>query len=169
MSTRPAVPRNTERMLWAEAIGHCMNPECQAELIDNGTSIGHMAHIETHATGGDVSFENLILLCSNCHIHTDANRTEASIGLLQEWKGNRNSEIERRFARRFSTFKELKKSVTPILKRNGQIFDSYGPNDEPIGEERHKLWLKFEDEIVSNNRRLELPPDSKQETASQRK
>ena len=156
MSKRPAVPRNIERRLWAEAIGHCMNPGCQAELIDKDSNIGEMAHIRTHADDGDVSFENLILLCGNCHTQTDHNRTEATIGRLQEWKKNRNIEIEGRFAKRYASFEKLKESVTPILKRNGQIFDSYGPTEEPHIAERYKLWLKFEGEIVSNNRRLEL-------------
>ena len=156
MSKRPAVPRNIERRLWAEAIGHCMNPGCQAELIDNGSNIGEMAHIRTHADGGDVSFENLILLCGNCHTQTDHNRTEATVGCLQEWKKNRNIEIEGRFAKHYASFEKLKESVTPILKRNGQIFDSYGPTEGPHIAERYKLWLKFEGEIVSNNRRLEL-------------
>ena len=62
MSERTAVARNTKRMLWAEAIGHCMNPECQVELIKDGVSIGEMAHIKARADGGDVSFDNLLLL-----------------------------------------------------------------------------------------------------------
>lgn len=156
MSERPAVPRNTERRLWAEAMGHCMNPECQSELIDNGSNIGQMAHIRAHADGGDVSFENLILLCGNCHTQTDHNRTEATVGWLQACKKNRNIEIEGRFTKRCASFEKLKESVTPILKRNGQIFDSYGPAKESHIAERYKLWLKFEGELVSNNRRLEL-------------
>lgn len=156
MSKRPAVARNTERMLWAEAIGHCMNPECQTWLIEEGVNIGEMAHIKTHADGGDVSFENLILLCTNCHTQTEGNRPKATLNQLQEWKRNRNSEIEGRFAKRYPSFEKLKESVTPIFERNRQIFDSYGPNDDPNGVKRHKLWLKFEGEIISNNRRLEL-------------
>ena len=141
MSARSAVPRNTERMLWAEAIGHCMNPECQAELIGKGISIGEMAHINAHADGGDVSFENLILLCSTCHTRTDANTANPTTVPLRDWKSNRNSEIEKRFAKHHSSFEDLKESVTPILRRNGQIFDSYGPNDELQGGERHELWV----------------------------
>lgn len=156
MSKRPPVARNTERMLWAEAIGHCMNPGCQTGLIKNGISIGEMAHIKIPRDGGDVSFENLILLCRSCHTQTDGNRTEATIGLLQEWKRNRNSEIEGRFAKRYASFDKLKESVKPILERNRQIFDSYGPNNGSNSAERHKLWLKFEGEIIYNNRRLEL-------------
>ena len=156
MSERLAVPRNTERMLWSEAIGHCMNPECQTELIKDGVSIGEKAHIITHEDGGDVSFENLLLLCGNCHTQIDSSRTEATIDQLKEWKANRNVEIERRFERQYESFEELKEAVTPILVRNGQIFDSYGPNGGSQGRERHELWLKFEDEIISNNRRLAL-------------
>ncbi len=157
MSERPAVLRNIKRKLWAEAIGHCMNPDCQSELIQNDTNIGQMAHIEPHATGGDGSFENLILLCSRCHIQTDQNRTDGSVSRLREWKNNRNKEITERFEKRYTSFDELKKVVTPILESNAQIFDSYGPtNDEPNKAEQHNLWLKFEGQIISNNQRLEL-------------
>ena len=156
MSKRSEPSLNTKRRLWAESIGHCMNPECQIELICNGSNIGEMAHIIPHEDGGDVSFENMILLCRPCHKITDDNRTEATITQLRQWKRDRNSEIERRFAQRYSSFEDLSESVTPILRRNQQIFDRYGPNDASDAEERHKLWLRFEGEIISNNRRLEL-------------
>ena len=168
MIPRSDVPRNTQRRLWAEAIGHCMNPKCQAELIENNIYIGDMAHIHAHADGGGVSFDNLILLCSTCHRQTAANMTETAAGMLREWKRNRNSEIETRFAKHQSSFKDLEESVTPLFRRNGQIFDDYGPNDESQGGERHRLWLRFEGEIISNNRRLELILTKEQEPASQR-
>ncbi len=157
MSERPTVLRNTKRKLWAESIGHCMNPGCQTELINDGVSIGNMAHITTHRDGGDVSFENLLLLCANCHTQVDGNRTNATINQMKDWKAKRNGEIKKRFAERYASFEELKYAVTPILERNGQIFDSYGPeNDTEVSAERHKLWLKFEGELISNNRRLEI-------------
>ena len=156
MSSRPSPRPNTVRMLWAESIGHCMNPACQVELICNGSNIGEMAHIVSHEDGGDVSFENMILLCRPCHKITDDNKTEAMITQLRQWKRDRNSEIERRFAKSYLSFEDLSESVTPILRRNQQIFDRCGPNDAPDAEERHKLWLRFEGEMISNNRRLEL-------------
>ena len=82
MSKRPAVARNTERELWAEAIGHCMNPDCQIELIKDEVSIGEMAHIKARSDGGDVSCDNLLLLCGNCHTQIDRNRTEATMTQL---------------------------------------------------------------------------------------
>ena len=157
MNVRPAVPRNTERKLWAEAIGHCMNPACQIELIQNGINVGEMAHIERHADGGNLSFDNLILLCQRCHTLTERSTAENTSSRLREWKNYRNDEIEEQFAKSYGSFNDLKKPVTPLLQRNGQIFGNYGPtNDEPNSPERHKLWLQFESEIVSNNRQLEL-------------
>ena len=156
MSERPTVARNTERTLWAEAIGYCMNPKCQIALIKDGANIGEMAHIESHAVGGDVSFGNLVLLCGNCHTQIDGSRTGATVGELREWKKNRNNEIKRHFTRRYTSFRALQEAVTPILERNGQIFDNYGPSDRYDSAERHKLWLRFEGEIISNNKCLEL-------------
>ena len=144
-------------MLWSEAIGHSMNPECQADLIKNSFSIGVMAHIMAHSDGGDLSFGNLLLLCSNCHMQIDKSRTETTINQLKEWKANRNEEVKKHFANRYGSFEELKEVVTPILKRNEQIFKNYGPEtDTEVSEDRHKLWLKFQDDLISNNRRLEI-------------
>ena len=63
------------KQLWAESIGRCMNTECQRKLICENKNIGEMAHIAPHAKGGDESFENLILLCRNCHKMIDDSRT----------------------------------------------------------------------------------------------
>ena len=155
MSERPAVPQNTDRMLWAEAIGCCMNPECQTELSKDGVSIGEKAHIKTHEDGGDVSFDNLLLLCANCHTEIDANRTVSTIPRLLEWKNNRQGEIRAHFTRRVASFQEMEELVQPLLRRNGLIFDSYGPAmDNSNNSARRALWLKSEPEIIVNNQKL---------------
>ena len=66
MSKRKAVSENTKRRLYAESMGRCMNPRCEAELFLNG-DIAEKAHIIPHCDTADDSFENLILLCPNCH------------------------------------------------------------------------------------------------------
>ena len=157
MSTRPSVPINVERALWAEAIGHCMDPTCQTDLINKDVNIGDMAHIIPHAEGGDVSFDNLILLCKPCHTQIDQTRKQATIGILREYKQNRNKEIQQRFTMSCHSFKTLSDLVIPILKRNRQIFENYGPKGDPTEDpKRHQLWLKFESDIIANNRKLEL-------------
>lgn len=156
MSARPPVPRNIERMLWAEAIGYCMNPDCQTTLVQKGTNVGEMAHVVPNKLDGGVSFENLILLCRMCHKMTDGNRTDITVHKLRMWKDDRRREIEKRFTARFTSFEELKNATLPILRRNGQIFEDYGPFGDTIGVDRHKLWLTFEKELISNNKKLEI-------------
>ena len=155
MNGRQRAATNTMRKLWAECMGYCMNPECENDLLPDANSIGEAAHIKPDSEGGSVHFNNLILLCPNCHTKVDGGRTERTVPMLREWKKERGKEIRRKFVRRFSSFDELKDSVIPILNRNGQIFANYGPaasNDSA----RRALWLKFEEELIANNSRLEL-------------
>ena len=155
MIQRPQIPRRTQRMLWSESMGHCMNPQCHNDLFQDDANIGELAHIRPNADGGDVSFENLLALCRNCHKMIDDNRGQWPSDKLRYWKKNRNSEIRQRFTDRFMSFEDLKTIVVPILERNGRIFDSYGPTGDPsIDVNRHKLWLRFEGELISNNQRL---------------
>ena len=161
MSNRPHVPRDIERRLWSESMGHCMNPKCARDLMESGSSVGEMAHIKANSEGGDASFDNLILLCRNCHKSIDDARKQndngkLTIDKLREWKSERNREIRTLFQRRYKSFAELKDAVTPILRENGQIFDSYGPDSENLtNTELHPLWRKFEPRIIANNIKLE--------------
>ena len=161
MSNRPSVPRDIERRLWSESMGHCMNPKCARDLMESGSSVGEMAHIKANSEGGDASFDNLILLCRNCHKSIDDARKQndngkLTIDKLREWKSERNREIRTRFQRRYKSFAELKGEVTPILQENGRIFDSYGPDSRnPANTELHPLWKEFEPTIIANNAKIE--------------
>ena len=73
MNQRPQIPRRTQKMLWSESMGHCMNPQCRKDLFQDDTNIGELAHIEPNADGGDVSFDNLLVLCRHCHKTIDDN------------------------------------------------------------------------------------------------
>ncbi len=158
MNTRPSVPINVKRALWAESCGHCMNPECAENLIsdDKTTSIGEMAHIVPDSEGGDVSFDNLILLCSNCHIryeplkNPDINVKET----LRKWKRDASQRNTKMFATRFASFYLLRDAVKPLIEENYQIFKNYGPNtDDP---EAYKLWQIFEPTLIANSAKLSL-------------
>ena len=143
-------------MLWSESMGHCMNPQCHKDLFQDDANIGELAHIEPNADGGDISFDNLLVLCRHCHKTIDDNPLQWPRDVLRHWKGDRNSEIKRRFTERFSSFDDLKNVVVPILERNGRIFDSYGPTGDPsVDAMRHRLWLRFEGELIANNQKLE--------------
>ena len=157
MTQRSPVKTNVQKQLWAEAMGHCMNPECGKELMRIDTNVGQMAHIVPDAEGGDVSFENLLLLCLECHKLIDDKRTEDTVSTLKQWKMERNNFIRHNFSEQYQSFSQLKEVVVPILERNYQIFKGYGPINQDLRDsERHNLWLRFEPEIIFNNAKLEI-------------
>ena len=61
------IPKDVERRLYAESMGRCMNPNCNEELFVKNNDIIEKAHIISFSETGDNSFENLIVLCPNCH------------------------------------------------------------------------------------------------------
>jgi hypothetical protein len=81
----------TLKILWGRAAGRCAVPECRVELIVDATThdpivvIGDIAHIEASSNQGPRAnrnlsakdrndYENLILLCKNCHCRFDAQK-----------------------------------------------------------------------------------------------
>ena len=135
-----------------------MNPECLAELIPDAESmIGEKSHIEPFRIGGGQSYSNLLLLCRNCHKWMDDLQKKNPVKItktFEKWKEERREWIKQTFEKLYSSFDQLKGVVIPLLIRNGDIFSSYGPIQGT--PEHHGLWKKFEPELISNNRRLEL-------------
>lgn len=105
------------------------------------------AHIDAYCKTADNSFENLVLLCPNCHKEFDKNHTFSPEEVL-EWKKIRKEELERFFGKKYETFEDLKKEVVPILKENKTIYERYYLNNNKI------LWDEFEGKILVNNRKL---------------
>lgn len=138
---------NVERKIYAESMGRCMNPECKAELFKKNGDIMEKAHINPYCDTKDNSYENLIILCPNCHTNFDKNGV-FSVDEVEKWKQIRNDEFERFFSKEYDTFDELKSEVVPFLLHNQLIFKNYY-----LGNKKD-LWDIFEGEILSNNRIL---------------
>lgn len=155
MPTRPAIPRDIQRKLWALSMGHCFNSDCAQALFAEGTSIGEIAHILPHSESGDASLNNLLLLCPTCHTMIDKNRPGWPISILKTWHLQRQEEIRRRFTKQCDSFRELEKLVRPILQQNAAIFENYGPTEgNSSATARRSLWLKFEPKLIVNNQKL---------------
>ena len=124
-------------------------------LFDDSVSyLGEIAHIVPHSKGGDTSFDNLIVLCRNCHKLYEPLDKPEEMKKLRQWKIRRNKKLESNFAVNLKTFNELEGRVKPFLKRNYQIFVDYGPDtNDP---EAYELWRKFEPLLVSNNKKILL-------------
>ncbi len=108
----------TKKRLFILSDNKCYNPICNKKLIssiDEESIIAKIAHIEAASENGpryrgDMTnderrhFNNLILLCDECHIVIDnkANEGKYPVKLLQEWKKNHEAESMNRISRNSS-------------------------------------------------------------------
>lgn len=143
------IDENTKRQLYAESMGHCMNPNCRKELFRTNGDIIEKAHIDPYCKTADNSFENLVILCPNCHTDFDKNNAFTPEEVL-EWKKIRREEIDRVFNKEFKSFDDLRREVVPLLQENQRIFQSYYLNNNKV------LWDKFEVKILCNNKKLRI-------------
>lgn len=141
------ISTQVERRIYAESMGRCMNPECKVDLFKNSGDIMEKAHISPYCDTKDNSYENLIILCPNCHTNFDKN-SAFSADDVEKWKQIRKVEFERFFSKEYDTFEELKSEVVILLLRNQEIFENY------YSENQRELWDIFEGEIISNNRKI---------------
>lgn len=147
MGNREYIEENIKRKLYAESMGRCMNPICQAELFNANGDIIEKAHIVPYCKTKENTYENLIVLCPNCHTKYDKNKL-FTLDEVKNWKQLRKEELERVFCRKFKSFGELKVEVVPLLLENKMIYENYYLNNEKA------LWDKFEPKILINNRKL---------------
>lgn len=146
---RKSIAENVKRRLWAESMGRCMNPDCRAELFIKNSDIMEKAHIGAYYETEDNSYENLIVLCPNCHKKFDkAGFIDENI--VKQWKEIRRNELEKFFSVELSSFNQLKEKVVPFLSENYSIYKSYYLSGNK------SLWDKFEPQILSNNEKLKL-------------
>lgn len=143
------IDENVKRRLYAESMGYCMNPNCRCNLFAGTGDIIEKAHIDPYCKTADNSFENLVLLCPNCHTNFDKNNAFTPQEILS-WKKTRQEELKNFFEKKFTTFEELEAAVVPLLMENKTIYENY------YKKNNKKLWDKFESVILINNRKLKL-------------
>lgn len=146
---RKAITENVKRKLWAESMGRCMNPDCRAELFIKNSDIMEKAHIGAYCETEDNSYENLIVLCPNCHKKFDKTGF-IDENIVKQWKEIRRNELEKFFSVELSSFDQLKEKVVPFLSENYSIYKNYYMSGNKF------LWDKFEPQILSNNEKLKL-------------
>lgn len=146
---RKSIKESDQRRLYAESMGRCMNPDCQHELFIGEGDIIEKAHIVSYCTNEDNSFENLIILCPNCHTIFDKLGI-FNIDEVREWKQIRKKQLETLFSKKFASFDELKEAVEPLLEENRRIYQNYFLGD------KKELWNKFEGKVLSNNEQIRM-------------
>lgn len=165
---------HTQRRLFAASAGYCQNPGCANELfIDaSGKSIhvAEMAHVFSAADGGPRTnpnlsqeergaFENLIMLCANCHTMVDKAPAAFSDNMMLNWKREHANKLQALFgAVKYGDRASARQAVEPLLIQNHAIFNQYGPhigaanNPESGASEQWKRKMLLR--LLPNNRRI---------------
>jgi hypothetical protein len=163
----------TQRRLFAASAGYCQNPGCSNELFIDAAGksvhIAEMAHVFAANDAGprakpDLSieergaFENLVMLCANCHTMVDKAPGAFSDMTMLSWKREHANKLQGLFgAVKFSDRTSAHEAVEPLLAENYAIFKQYGPhidaarNPESGAAEQWKR--KMLARILPNNRR----------------
>ena len=144
---RDTIREDIKRKLYAESMGRCMNPDCQKELFGERGDIIEKAHIVPYSKTADNAYENLVILCPNCHTEYDKNSLFTP-GTIQNWKRIRKEELDKFFGKKFSSFDELRAEVVPLLIENKTVYENYYLTGNKT------LWDKFEYKILVNNKKL---------------
>lgn len=144
---RTGISEHVQRKLYAESMGRCMNPNCRCELFSGEGDIIEKAHIDAYCNTADNSFENLVILCPNCHTNFDKNGVYTP-DEVKSWKKIRQQEVDSLFRKRHASFDSLKAQVVPLLEENKSLYQQYY-----VGNCK-QLWDKFERTLLKNNRIL---------------
>lgn len=105
--TLPARKYNnrTLKVLWGRSAGRCAMPECRVELLvddsehDPVVVIGDVAHLiaasdegprgnKSKSIGKRDEYENLILLCKNCHAKIDGHNKKYTVDVIKKIKAD---------------------------------------------------------------------------------
>ena len=169
-----APTQQTKLRLFADSAGYCQNPSCHRPLFLNTGSqrihIAEIAHVFaannqgprantllTEAERG--AFENLILLCSNCHTTIDKAEADFPDRLLAAWKSDHGARLAKIFgAVHFASRTEVRAAIEPLLFENRALFEEYGPDldyrENPESEMAATWQRNMRERIIPNSRRV---------------
>jgi hypothetical protein len=166
--------RNTTPRLFADSGGYCQRPECANRLfVDTGTKnvhIAEMAHIIAASDDGPRanpkasaaekgSYDNLILLCANCHTSIDKAPGDFPDAMIRGWKRKHVERIASLFgAVAYADRSAARKAIEPALSENRAVFNLLNPDndyrDNPESDAARVWQRKMRAIILPNNRKI---------------
>ena len=173
---RVRVSRQTKLRLFADAAGYCNQPQCKKRLFSDEDEVDYhiaeMAHILAAEDGGPraapqldaaerASYNNLILLCPNCHTTIDKCSEQFPDEKLRDWKLQHKTVIAEAIGvQSVSSRDEALEFLNPLFHANRIIHQTYGPDNDyrenPEAEEA-KIWKrKMIHQIIPNNQKVLL-------------
>lgn len=167
--SRSYSPKDLKK-LWGRSAGRCA--QCHKKvlpLIDNKVDvIADMAHVIAYKQGGargeadseyDNSYENLILLCPDCHRIVDHNpqvfTTERLFAIKNDWE----TMVDNALNNQCKTLSEALQKISALLEENHNIWLQYGPESKcarnnPSSNMADYWTIRKLDTIVPNNRMI---------------
>lgn len=165
---------HTQRRLFAASAGYCQNPGCANHLFVDAAGeaihIAEMAHVFAANDGGprgkpDLSkdergaFENLVLLCANCHTMVDKAPDAFTDKVILGWKREHANRLQGLFGvMKFNDRAAARHAVEHLLTENHAIFNQYGPHVEaarnPESGVAEQWKRKMLTRILPNSRRM---------------
>lgn len=165
---------HTQRRLFASSAGYCQNPGCSEKLFDEAEGqrflIAELAHVFAAQDDGPRAnaelseeergaFENLIVLCANCHTKVDKAPDAFSDSTLKRWKREHEQKLMKIFGfQKFDDRDSVRDAVEPLLIENRTVFEMYGPHIEqaanPESGTAEQWKRKVLAIIIPNNRKV---------------
>lgn len=167
--------QGTKYRLWADAAGYCHNPACRSPLFVEVSEVysvhfGEMAHVIAASGNGPRgndeaeaellgAWDNLILLCANCHTLIDKAPTHFPTELILTWKAERLADVERVLGiANFESRTDVRSAIEPYLIQNEYIHRTIGPDNDyqfdPEAEEASMWRHEVIATIIPNHHRI---------------
>jgi hypothetical protein len=165
----------TRIRLFADSAGYCQNPACTRQLFvqtaeGDAVHFAEMAHIFAASDDGPRAnadlceeergaYENLILLCANCHTVIDKAPDDYPDSLIRQWKRDRADHLAALFgAAHLPSRTEVRQAIEPLMTANEVALDTYGPSTDAQFDpesDAPEIWRrKMLGVIIPNNKRI---------------
>ena len=165
---------DTKNKLFSDSGGYCQNPACNVPLFPEASEryshFAEMAHIFAATDGGPrtnaemigserANYDNLILLCANCHTIIDKEPQTYTDVMITEWKRDHNLKLQGVFGiREFSSRGELRAEIDSLLNENRAIHAEFGPDKDyqfnPEAPEAQAWESRVRSSIIPNSNRI---------------
>jgi hypothetical protein len=165
---------HTQRRLFASSAGYCQNPNCSEKLFDEAEGkrflLAELAHVFAAQDDGPRpnpelnaeergAFENLIVLCANCHTMVDKASDAFPDSMMKRWKREHEQKLLNLFGvRKFDDRESVRDVVEPLFVENRTVFEMYGPNidqaNNPESGAAEQWKRKMLTIIIPNNRKV---------------
>lgn len=135
----------TKLKLFTDSAGFCQNPACNISIFPEGFEdyphIAEMAHIFAATNGGPRTkeelsteergnYNNIILLCANCHTLADKAPENHPAEMMMAWKMSHALKLQKAFGATIPKSRsELRKAILPLLMENEAIHNEIGPDN----------------------------------------